>query len=57
MRESDMKEIAGFIKRVIIDEEDTSSVKKDVETFKQSFKKVKYCFQSEADAYEYFDIE
>nr|MDO8100291.1 serine hydroxymethyltransferase [Candidatus Njordarchaeota archaeon] len=57
MKESDMKEIATFIKRVIIDQEDTNSVKQDVEEFRQSFKKVKYCFSSRADAYEYFDIE
>jgi glycine hydroxymethyltransferase len=57
MSESDVKEIADFIKRVIMDGEDTNSVKKDVEEFRQSFKKVKYCFPSKAGAYEYFDIE
>nr|MDO8134305.1 serine hydroxymethyltransferase [Candidatus Njordarchaeum guaymaensis] len=57
MKESDMKEIATFIKRVIIEQEDTNSVEQDVEKFRQSFKKVKYCFSSQANAYEYFDIE
>jgi glycine hydroxymethyltransferase len=57
MKESDMEEIARFIKRVIIDQEDTNSVRRDVEEFRQSFKKVKYCFSSQSDAYEYFDIK
>jgi glycine hydroxymethyltransferase len=57
MNESDMKEVASMIKRVIIDGDAPINVSRDVETFKQSFKKVKYCFESRADAYEYFDVE
>jgi hypothetical protein len=40
-----------------MDGEDPDSVRKDVEEFRQSFKKVKYCFSSQTNAYEYFDIE
>jgi glycine hydroxymethyltransferase len=57
MRESDMKEIAAFIKRVVMDGETTEIVKRDVEKFRESFKKVRYCFGSQTNAYEYFDIE
>lgn len=57
MKESDMKEIASLMKRVVIGQVDPSTVGRDVEAFRQSFKKVRYCFESRADAYEYFDIE
>jgi glycine hydroxymethyltransferase len=57
MKESDMTEIASLMKRVVIGQDDPSTVGRDVEAFRQSFKKVRYCFESRADAYEYFDIE
>jgi glycine hydroxymethyltransferase len=57
MKESDMTEIASLMKRVVIGQDDPRTVGRDVEAFRQSFKKVRYCFESRADAYEYFDIE
>jgi glycine hydroxymethyltransferase len=57
MKESDMKEIASLMKRVVMNQDDPKTVRRDVEEFRQSFKKVRYCFESRADAYEYFDIE
>ena len=44
MMEDDMKEIAHFIKRVLIDREEPIKVKKDVYYFRQGFQKVYYSF-------------
>jgi glycine hydroxymethyltransferase len=57
MKESDMKEIASLMKRVVMSQEEPKTVRRDIEVFRQSFKKVRYCFESRADAYEYFDIQ
>lgn len=44
MRESEMMDIADFMKRVLIDREDPVSVRKDVEEFRRYYAKVKYTF-------------
>jgi len=56
MKESEMKEIAGFIKRVVVDNEDRSRVSRDVAAFRKDYQKVHYCFDSTADAYEYVKL-
>ncbi len=56
MKESEMVEIAEFIKRAIIDKEDVSKIKKDVAEFKRSYQKVHYCFEDAAEAYKYIKI-
>jgi glycine hydroxymethyltransferase len=56
MGESEMTEIAEFIKRVIVDREDPENVAKDVVDFRRDFQKVHYCFESATDAYEYIKI-
>ncbi len=43
MKEREMKKIAGFIKRVIVDKENPESVKKEVVKFRKRFQKIKYC--------------
>jgi len=42
MRESDMKKIADFIKRLIIDRENPEKVKKEVISFRKKFPTIKY---------------
>lgn len=44
MKESEMKEIAEFMKRVCIDKEDPERVKRDVIELRKDFQKVGYCF-------------
>ncbi|MFQ5975142.1 MAG: serine hydroxymethyltransferase [Candidatus Hydrothermarchaeales archaeon] len=44
MKEPEMEEVADLIKRVVIDEDDTESVKKDVKELKKDFDKVMYSF-------------
>jgi len=56
MRESEMTEIAEFIKRVIIDKELPEKVKADVIEFRKDYQKVHYCFENATDAYKYIKI-
>ncbi len=56
MKESDMEEIAEFIKRIVFNEENPKDVAKDVVEFRKAFQKVHYCFDSLTDAYEYINI-
>ena len=53
MKVNEMKEIADFIKRVVIDKQDPSRVAQDVSNFRVQFKKVHYTFDNSVGAYEY----
>ncbi len=56
MKESEMAEIAEFIKRVIIDKEEPHSVKGDVAEFRKDYQKVYYCFEDVAEAHKYMKL-
>lgn len=56
MKESEMSEIAEFVKRVIIDKESVEKVKEDVAAFRKDYQKVHYCFENSTEAYEYIKI-
>lgn len=56
MKESEMEEIAEFIKRVIIDKEAAEEVKNDVRSFRKDYQKVHYCFENTTKAYQYIKI-
>jgi len=56
MRESEMEEIAEFIKRVIIDKEPPEKVKADVIEFRKEYQKVHYCFDNLIEAYAYIKV-
>jgi len=56
MKENEMKEIAEFVKRVIIDKEDVNKVKADVADFRKQYQKVHYCFENATEAYSYIKI-
>lgn len=56
MKESEMKEIAKFIRRVAIDLEDPKKVAKDVNAFRKEYQQLHYCFSSNEDAYKYIDL-
>jgi len=56
MRESEMEEIAEFIKRVIIGKEDAEKVKNDVREFRKDYQKVHYCFENATEAYQYIKL-
>jgi glycine hydroxymethyltransferase len=56
MKESEMKEIASLIKRVVIDKIDPIKVAKDVTEFRKDFQKVHYAFDNSMSAYEYLNM-
>jgi glycine hydroxymethyltransferase len=56
MKENEMIEIANFIKRVVIDKEDTNNVKRDVTEFKKQYQKLKYVFDGQLEAYKYISL-
>ena len=56
MKEGEMKEIANFIKRVVVNMQDPSVVSKDVSDFRNQFQKVHYTFDNAVGAYEYITL-
>ena len=56
MKESEMKEIASFIKQIVIDKSDPNKVGSAVSKFREQFQKVHYAFENSTDAYEYIKI-
>jgi glycine hydroxymethyltransferase len=56
MKAGEMKDIAKFIKRVVVDKEDTKKVNKDVASFRKEFQKVQYAFDNAVGAYEYISL-
>ena len=50
MKESEMKEIANFIKRVVIDKQDPSLIANNVADFRKEFHKIHYAFDNTVDA-------
>jgi glycine hydroxymethyltransferase len=56
MKESEMAEIAEFVKRVIIDKEPLEKVQTDVAAFRKDYQKVHYCFENATEAYKYIKI-
>ena len=56
MKESEMKEIASFIKRVVVDRQEPAKVAKDVAEFRKQFQRVQYAFENAVKAYEYISL-
>jgi glycine hydroxymethyltransferase len=56
MKESEMKEIASFIKQIVIDKSDPKQVANSVSSFREQYQKVQYAFENSTDAYEYIRI-
>ena len=44
MKQSEMQEIARFIRRVVIDGDNLQKVKRDVISFRRNFTQLNYCF-------------
>ncbi|HEX54822.1 MAG TPA: serine hydroxymethyltransferase [Candidatus Altiarchaeales archaeon] len=57
MKESEMKEIAEFMMRIIIKRENPDNVREDVIDFKKEFNEIHYCYQSRSGAYDIIRIE
>lgn len=56
MKENDMKEIAAFIKRVVIGKEEPGKVSRGVADFRKSSQKVHYAFDNSVGAYDYIQV-
>jgi glycine hydroxymethyltransferase len=56
MKESEMKEIAQLMHRVVVRGEDPAKVGKTVNEFRKEFTRVHYAFESTRDAYEYIQL-
>ena len=54
--QSDMQDVAQFIKQVIIDKKDPKKIKSKVKSFRKNFQKVHYCFDKKLGAYEYVKL-
>ncbi|MBO3803661.1 MAG: serine hydroxymethyltransferase, partial [Candidatus Brockarchaeota archaeon] len=54
---SEMAEIARLVERIVIKRENPNSVAKDVAELRKGFQKVRYCFDSPREAYEYVEIK
>ena len=56
MGETEMQQIAEFIKRVVIDKVPPKKIGKVVHAFREGYQKVHYCFEDATQAYQYMKI-
>ena len=56
MKESEMKEIASFIKTIVIDKKDPKKLASKIKAFRKDYQKVRYCFDNKLGAYEYVKL-
>jgi len=56
MKELEMKDVAEFIKKVVVDKKDAKKVALEVKKFRKNFQKVHYCFENKLGAYEYVKL-
>ena len=56
MKENEMKEIASFMKQIIIDKKDPKKILPKVKSWRKEYQKVKYCFDNKLGAYEYVKL-
>ena len=56
MKQSEMKEIALFIKQVVIDKKDPRKLVGKIKSFRKDYQKVLYCFDNKLHAYEYVKL-
>ena len=56
MKESEMQQIASFIKQIVIDNKDAKEVANQVVEFRKNFQKTQYCFDNKLGAYEYVKL-
>ncbi len=56
MKESEMVDVAEFMKRVVIDKEEPKKVGQDVAEFKKDFQSIHYCFKEGTRGYDYEEL-
>lgn len=56
MGPGEMQDVAVFLRRVVLDDEEPVKVARDVEGFRKAFQNVHYCFGPERAAYTFWDL-
>src|SRR3990167_1974728 len=56
MKQDQMKEIASYIKEVVIEKKDPKKILSKVKAFRKNYQKVHYCFDNKLGAYEYVKL-
>ena len=56
MKQNEMKEIALYIKEVVIEKKDPKKILSKVKSFRKNYQKVHYCFDNKLGAYEYVKL-
>ena len=56
MKESEMQQIASFIKQIVIDNKNAKEIATQVTEFRKNFQKTQYCFDNKLGAYEYVKL-
>jgi glycine hydroxymethyltransferase len=56
MKQDQMKEIALYIKEVVIEKKDPKKILSKVKAFRKNYQKVHYCFDNKLGAYEYVKL-
>src|SRR3990170_6805515 len=56
MKQNEMKEIALYIKEVVIEKKDPKKILSKVKAFRKNYQKVHYCFDNKLGAYEYVKL-
>jgi len=56
MKQDEMKEIALYIKEVVIEKKDPKKILSKVKVFRKNYQKVHYCFDNKLGAYEYIKL-
>ncbi len=56
MKQEEMKEIALFIKEIVIEKKDPKKILSKVKSFRKDYQRVQYCFDNKLGAYEYVKL-
>jgi glycine hydroxymethyltransferase len=56
MKQDQMKEIASYMKEIIIDKKESKKILAKVKEFRKKYQKVHYCFDNKLGAYEYVKL-
>jgi len=51
-----IKEIASFIKEIVIEKKDPKKILSKVKSFRKDYQRVQYCFDNKLGAYEYVKL-
>lgn len=56
MAETEMREIASYIKQIVMDRKEPKKISSKVKSFRKDFQKVHYCFDDKLGGYEYVKL-